>query len=78
MKALINGKDVVLTETAVIFYEDILYNDKDGDELDCRMELKCTSEGLIVDLWAVDENGEEHCVATMSALAQELADEYCH
>ena len=77
MKAMINGKEIELTETAVVFYEHILYPSKDGD-VDCRMELKCTSEGLIVDLWAVDENGEEHCIATMGATAQELADDYCH
>ena len=77
MKAMINGKEIELTEAAVVFYDHVLWGLGDGTDLDCRLEVKCTDEGLIIDVWNV-ENGEEFCVATFGATAQELADDFCH
>lgn len=77
MKAMINGKEIELTETAVVFFEDLTWTEPDPDgpvnHYPCRLEIKVTDEGLILDLWHKDE-----CVATFGATAQELVDDLCH
>ena len=83
MKALINGKEVDLTEMAFVFYEDLLWTKREllpsgarkvhKELFGCTLEIKCTDEGLILNLW---HRGE--CVATFRATAQELVDDLCH
>lgn len=82
MKAMINGKEVELTETAVVFFEDLTWTEETDvggfgittkNHYPCRLEVKVTDEGLILDLWHKDE-----CVATFGATAQELVDDLLH
>ena len=79
MKAMINGQEVELTETAVVFFEDLTWTEfkrnskQDKYHYPCRLEVKVTDEGLILDLWHKDE-----CVATFGGTAQELVDDLCH
>ena len=82
MKAMINGQEVELTETAVVFFEDLTWDQRENlpggavshmNHYPCRLEVKVTDEGLILDLWHKDE-----CVATFGATAQEMVDDLCH
>ncbi len=74
LTATINGYEMELHETAVIYYEDVTWTDAEGkNHYPCRLEVKCTFEGLIIDVWHRDE-----CVATFGATAQELVDTLCH
>lgn len=82
MKAMINGKEIELTETAVVFFDGITWDSvkelPGGARMrtshhPCTLEVKVTDEGLILDIWHKDE-----CIGTFGATAQELADDLCH
>ena len=74
MRVLIDGKFVHVENDVTIVYDDLIFNIED-QESNAELHVRATHEGIIKDVWSVEEEEPESLLATSSTMAQEIVED---
>ena len=72
LQVLRDGKAIAVKNGITLVWRDLLIP---GVKPLCQLHVKATSEGLVHDVWVMDEPKHPYLLATKSQMAQEIADE---
>lgn len=74
MRVLIDGKFVHVENDVTIIYDGMIFNIED-QETSAELYVRATHEGIIKDVWSVEEDEPDWPLATSSIMAQEIVED---
>ena len=69
MRLLVDGRVIKVDNDVTVIYDDMIFENVDGDEVAAELHVVLTNEGVVEDVWVGDE-----CVTTSSEMAQEIVE----